>query len=152
MRKDELLTLKVGDLVVCPEVDENMQEGWNDSMTEMIGMSLKVRLVSKTRGYVILQHPNDGENFQFGYRNIQKVNKKKISFICNGKNYSAFENIDLFFIRSVSLKKDYMLLKEIIKTQKLKLTSNILSKIKSDCPRIIGVLMSNGLLKVDYGN
>jgi len=151
MKKEEFYSLQMGALVTCFKEDWDMNFGWEDEMSEMVGLHLPIIDKTKTgEGWLglILENPETGNQYTFDYRLINVVIEKKYSsFTSNGFKYYQRIQISLADLSNYTLNQDYNCLKKIYKNKRyLVVDLEKYTTIKKHCPRIIGVLLGNNFL------
>jgi len=151
MLKEEFYKIKLGATVVCFKEEWDMNFGWEDDMSDMLGINLIVLDIVKTPDNLLgltLEHPDTGSRFTFDYRILNVIEEKKYGpFIVNGFKYQQKIKLSFSNLSNHTLDPDFEILKKMYKNEThVVINKNIYLQIKKECPRIIGVLLGNNFL------
>ena len=134
-------------IVVCKSTKNDFP--WTTQMDEMIGGTYEVQLAHFSN--VRLLNKLTGSNYMFPYESLELIVDKLTTFNSNGFVYATETDMSIKRLRDIVLKQDYTKLIKLCDEQKkgiftLDLNIDSFNKIKEDCPRVIGVLLSWGML------
>lgn len=156
MQKDDWASLSPGDLVICYEEDWDMPFGWDDEMCDMVDLELPVEQLVDNGGDevgVILRNPDSGQTYSFHFNYVELVSKKlkmyrkAEEFTVGLFVYQQIRHFDYKSLGNIALPKDIETFKKHISTVKVKINDNVYHNIRAKCPRVIGVLLSNNILR-----
>lgn len=144
-----------GDMVYVARKTKNRTHGWIDRMDAVIGHQAKVEHRSaRTFNLSFLYPPNHkGIIYIFDILcleplNCETVDKNTLVTNIGNIRYHFNYGIEIGLLKSYALDEDYILLKNLFKDKKyIQINDGWMDKIKNTCPRIIGVLLSNGFMK-----
>ena len=149
MTKAQGHKLKVGQEVTVVQRHSDGLAAWVIPMDDMLGGIYKVKNVNPNN--IKLSHPFNGRDYLFSFKSIEAVKGKTAIFKSNGFVYETVVDIHIKNLKSMFLIQDYnKIVKFCDKPKKSLLTLNLnkdsFNKIKENCPRAIGVLLSWGML------
>ena len=150
MTFDELQTVQAGiTKVVCREKHHNFDAGWvDDGMDNMVGLTLCVAKDPEGE-YIRLSNPsNPFKTYSFHYTILDIVGNFDTEVFVDGVKFLSRDKVDINLLSGILLSQDYDVVKKLIKTKKhLTLDVQTIDKVTKQCPRVIGALISNKLLK-----
>jgi hypothetical protein len=154
MTPEEFKQLKIGDLVVCYEIDETMPFGWDDKMDELIGLPLTV--TDKIDNGVKIEY-NDLYYFTYHVNNIEMYKKDHDFFILNNYKYIYLKPIIPEYLGAFTLNEDFKIYCNLYNKFKknnsyVYFSKKLYFEIKQECPRVIGVLISRNFIKKEKVN
>ena len=136
--------------VVCPKRAYNMDEGWDKEMDGMVGIPLLVHETTRDTAY--LAAPKTGNIYAFGYRYLELLDDvKQVPIVLGEYKFLINETINPYVIREAALSVDKSILRKIkgidLDSTNISIKAEQLADIQQKCPRIVGVLLCNNLMK-----
>ena len=142
---DTLATLKPGvSIVICRERHNNYDYGWADEMDDMVNRPYTIYELKHEA--IVLQHEN-GKYFTFHRKILDLYEEPCVTFKFKDIHLSGVKQLTSTFLEQNCLSEDFAAMKKILKTKKTILVSEtLLETIDKQCPRVLGVLISNNKL------
>ncbi len=140
-------TVEKGVIVICTKRATGQPEGWDGDMDEMVNVPLQV--VRKRDRSVELIHPENYNVYSFNYAAIELFGIKRVEVKIDNINFISDSTVHIETLVGLSLRKDFDILISQVTTEKdrINLSSPVLQKIQTHCPRMIGVMLSNKIIE-----
>lgn len=133
--------------VICHTRSTDMPGGWNPHMDEMVG---KVYIVHQTGDKRVWLQYSDDYIYSFDHRYVELYREAFIPIVWRQHKFMCVSEIHLRYLKEKTLSEDLSKLSKIIDAKgksSITVTPDILENIQNNCPRVIGVLLSNNLIK-----
>ena len=146
IEQDEFVKIKPGvTKVICRERHNNYDYGWANEMDVLLNVPT---IVSEIRNDAVVLRDENGRAFSFHRKIVDLYEDPCIEFTFKNTKMSGVKQLSSSFFESNCLGEDYAAIKKILKTKKTVLISEtFLDTIDKQCPRVLGVLISNNKLK-----
>lgn len=144
--QEEFLKIKPGvTQVICRERHSNYDYGWADEMDDMLNKPL---IVLELRNDSVVLCGESGRKFSFHRKIIDLYEEPCVELTFKNTKMSGVKQISSSFFENNCLSEDFAAIKKILKTKKTVIISDaLLENIDKQCPRVLGVLISNNKLK-----
>ena len=145
IEQDIFVTLKPGvSVVICKARHNNYDFGWADDMDDMLNKPYIVYDLKNEA--VVLQH-EDGRCFKFHRKILDLYEDASLTLNFRDVKLLGVKQLTNSFLEQNCLTEDYAVMKKILKAKKTVLLSEaLLETIDKQCPRVLGVLLSNNKL------
>jgi hypothetical protein len=135
--------------VICPQIFPDMEEGWEEEMDSMVGIPLLVEEKTKRGVYLSNEY---GDTYLFSYHCVELAEESKQITVFLGKYKFLIEAyINTRLLKAVLLELDKECLSKIVGIDldypHVSIRSEHLLEIQHTCPRVIGALLSQNLMK-----
>lgn len=146
IEQEEFSKIKPGiTRVICKERHDNYDYGWAEEMNELINIPL---VVLDLRNDAVVLCGESGRNFSFHRKIVDLYEEPHVEITFKNTKMSGVKQLNSSFFESNCLAEDFAAVKKILKTKKTVIISEaFLDNIEKQCPRVLGVLISNNKLK-----
>jgi len=136
-------------LVICKKRHPDMSGGWSAEMDTMVGKPLVIQ--TRNDEFAGIRSPA-GNLYSFHYKVLDFYKEALITKLKWQKDIiECVDALSIDQIKYMSMDEDftifYKICRDVNATDYIKITETLLNKLQLQCPRIIGVLLSNNFMR-----